>query len=234
MTALLLTAFDLLLIAISLLIFLVGVARLKASWRMGCEEDVDFDLKGLLGYVLNHQKVLQNPLKGMAHLLVFWGFVYALLMGILPQFGVRLPSSVAGALSLFSDLLGLALFCGLLFFLLRRINSDSQAGPKRVIAPVILLLVMVLSGFLAEGTQAFHYGYPVAMACPPGRSAGPGYAVFPPVHADHDPRPFFCFTGLYCDFTLLLHAPSDFRKPQRGVPAKTAPGCAAQSGSSKR
>ena len=152
-TVLLLTAFDPLLIAISLVIFLVGVAQLKASWRMGREEDVDFDLKGLLGYVLNHQKVLQNPLKGMAHLLVFWGFIYALLMGILPQFGVRLPSSVAGVLSLLSDLLGLALFCGLLFFLLRRIKNHTGAGPKRVIVPVILLLVVVLSGFLAEGTR---------------------------------------------------------------------------------
>ena len=147
----LLTAFDLLLIGISLVLFLVGLERLKASWRMGREEDVDCDLKNLFRYVLNHQKILQNPLKGMAHLLVFWGFIYALFMGILPQLGVRFSSSVAGVLSLLSDFFGLALLWGLLFFLIRRINRHT--GPKGVMAPVTLLLVMVLSGFMAEGAR---------------------------------------------------------------------------------
>jgi heterodisulfide reductase subunit C/nitrate reductase gamma subunit len=166
--ALLLTAFDLLLMVVSLVIFLVGLERLKASWRMGREEDVNCDLKGLFGYVLNHQKILLNPLKGIVHLLVFWGFIYALVMGILPQLGVRLPSSVAGVLSLLSDLLGLALLWGLLFFLLRRINSDTEAGPKRVMAPVILLLVMVLSGFLAEGTRLSIMDFPWHWPTPVG------------------------------------------------------------------
>ncbi len=149
----LLTAFDLLLIAISLIVFLVGLEKLRASWRVGRKEDVKCDLKGLFSYLLGHQKILQNPPKGVAHLLVFWGFIFAFLMGILPQFGISLPSPVAGILSFLSDFFGLVLLWGLVVFLLRRISSDPQTGPKRVIFPMILLVIMVLSGFLAEGTR---------------------------------------------------------------------------------
>ncbi len=147
----LLTAFDLLLMGISLVIFLTGMAKLKRSWRMGRTEDCDRDLKGLFVYLLGHRKILQNPPKGMAHMLVFWGFLFSLLMGILPQFGVSLPPFPAGLLSLLSDLSGLALLLGLVYFLIRRLKSDAPTG--RVLLPVMLLLVMVLSGFLAEGVR---------------------------------------------------------------------------------
>ena len=150
---LLLAAFDLLFISISLVVFLAGLAKLRVSWRVGRKEDCDRDLKGLLGYLLGHRKILQNPQTGMAHLLVFWGFFFSLLMGILPQFGLSLPPLFSGFLSLLSDLLGVALFFGLLYFLTRRIKSGTQTGPTGVILPVALLLVMVLSGFLAEGTR---------------------------------------------------------------------------------
>ena len=149
----LLTAFDLLLIGISLVVFLTGLEKLKRSWRMGRKEECDRDLKGFLGYLLGHWKILQRPGAGIAHLALFWGLLYSLFMGILPQFGLLLPPLFAGLLSLMSDLVGVGLLLGLLYFLLRRIRSDALSGPKRVILPMALLLAIVLSGFLAEGTR---------------------------------------------------------------------------------
>ncbi len=147
----LLTAFDLLLMGISLVIFLTGMAKLRRSWRIGREEECRRDLKGFFTYLLGHRKILRNPVNGAAHLVVFWGVLFSLFMGILPQFGVILPPLPAGLLSLLSDLLGLALLLGLVYFLIRRLKS--HAATVRVLLPVMLLLVMVLSGFLAEGTR---------------------------------------------------------------------------------
>ena len=164
----LLTAFDLLLIGISLMVFLAGLEKLKRSWRMGRKEACRRDLKGFLGYLLGHGKILQNPRTGMAHLLVFWGFLFSLLMGILPQFGLSLPLLFAGCLSLLSDLVGAGLLLGLLYFLTRRIKSDARTGPRRVILPVALLLVIVLSGLLAEGTRLSIMETPLAWRTPIG------------------------------------------------------------------
>ena len=108
----LLTGFDLPLIAASLVIFLVGLERLRATWRRGREDLCGGDLKGLLRYLLGHRKILERPTTGVAHLLVFWGVLYAFLMGILSQFGLSLPTIPAGILSLLSDVTGAGAFGG--------------------------------------------------------------------------------------------------------------------------
>ena len=149
----LLTGFDILLIAVSLVVFLVGLERLCSSWRMGRDEACTHDLKGLVGYLLGHRKILQRPTTGVAHLLVFWGFFYSFLMGILPQFGFVFPSVVAGILSLLSDVTGLGLLAGLVCLLVRRLKNGLEKGPRGIIPAVLLLMVMAFSGFLAEGTR---------------------------------------------------------------------------------
>ncbi len=164
----LLTGFDILLMAASLVFFLVGLERLRTTWRMGRYEACDRDLTGLIGYLLGHRKILQRPLTGAAHLLVFWGFFYSLLMGLLPQFGFSLPVIPAGILSLFSDVAGLFLLAGLAYLLGRRVKLGKENGPKRMVLPVLLLLVMGVSGFLAEGTRLSILGSPWEWRTPLG------------------------------------------------------------------
>ena len=168
----LLTGFDILLIAVSLVVFLVGLERLCSSWRMGRDEACTHDLKGLMGYLLGHRKILQRPFTGLAHLLVFWGFVYSFIMGILPQFGLTLPTILAGILSMLSDVTGLALLAGLTYLFLRRLTLGLEKGPKGVMVPVILLLVMAVSGFLAEGTRLAILGSPWEWKTPLGGLLG--------------------------------------------------------------
>ena len=148
-----LTSFDLLLIGIAILVMSAGLARLRSSWRMGQEEDRPGDWKGLLAYLLGHKKVLENRHAGTAHILLFWGVTIPLIIAILAQFSFAMPPVLARFFSFMSDILGIALFAGILFFLVRRFQSGGPEAPKRVLLPLVVLLIIVLSGFFAEGTR---------------------------------------------------------------------------------
>ena len=148
-----LTAFDLLLIGIAIIIMSVGLTKRWSAWRMGQDEDRTGDWVGLIGYILGHKKILENRYAGVAHLILFWGFVIPLLIVILAQFRFTMPLMFARVLSLIGDILGIAMLAGVVFFLIRRIQSSVPEAPKRTIFPMVVLLIILLSGFLAEGTR---------------------------------------------------------------------------------
>jgi Fe-S oxidoreductase/nitrate reductase gamma subunit len=146
------TAFDALLIAVAILIMLVGFSKRRRLWRIGRREDRVGDWKGLLAYLLGHREIMKRK-SGMAHLLLFWAVVIPLVVVVLIQFDPVFPAVLAQALSVFLDITGLALFFGAAFFLIRRIGSDPAKGPSAAMLPLIVLLVVVISGFLAEGIR---------------------------------------------------------------------------------
>lgn len=90
---------------------------------------------------------------GPAHLFLFWGFVLPLIVIILAQFNFSMPRPVAQCISLFLDLLGAALLAGTLWFLFRRINHPDFPISFRTAIPLVLLLIILITGFLAEGTR---------------------------------------------------------------------------------
>ncbi len=175
----LLTAFDLLLIGIAITIMLVGLSRRCSSWRNGRAEDRPGDWAGLIGYLFGHKKILKNRNAGIAHLILFWGFVIPLLIIILAQFGFTVPLIPARFLSLLTDILGIALLVGALFFLARRIKSRDPGAPKRTIFPLFILLIILITGFLAEGTRLsivhpnFSWSTPVGWLLSIGLPASP-------------------------------------------------------------
>jgi Fe-S oxidoreductase/nitrate reductase gamma subunit len=120
---------------------------------MGQNESRAGDLFGLMGYLLRHKKILRNRNAGITHLILFWGLITPLLVVILAQFDFTIPQIPAKLLSLFMDILGIAILAGTLFFLIRRIKSTGPEVPQRAILPLIVLLVILLTGFLAEGTR---------------------------------------------------------------------------------
>jgi Fe-S oxidoreductase len=140
----LISAFDLLLIALAFILMFVGFSRRWSVWRMGREENRSGDWPGLFIYLLGHKKILKNPRPGRAHLMLFWGFTVPLIVIILAQFGFTIPIIPARLLSLLADLLGIALLAGTLFFLFRR---------KASLFPLLLFFVILLTGFAAEGTR---------------------------------------------------------------------------------
>jgi len=149
----LLTAFDLLLIAIAILIMATGFRKRWTAVQLGRPERLARDPLGLIKYLFGHDKIMQNRKAGWAHLLVFFGFFIPLVVIILSQFDFVMPVPVARLLSLLTELLGLAMLVGLVYFLLRRFGVAEPRAPKRTIFPVMVLLFIIVTGFLAEGTR---------------------------------------------------------------------------------
>ena len=147
------TAFDPLLIAAAFLIMLVGFARRWSSWRIGRGERRSGDLAGLMRYLLGHKRILRNPYTGTAHLMLFWGLAIPVLIVVLAQFRFAMPDILAKILSLLLDLLGTAMFVGTLFFLARRIEFRAPGTPKRTLFPLVVLSVILLTGFFSSGAR---------------------------------------------------------------------------------
>jgi Fe-S oxidoreductase/nitrate reductase gamma subunit len=153
----LLTAFDPLLIGVAILLFLIGLVSLRSSWRVGQPEawtrDRAGDWKGLLLYLLGHRKILENRAAGIAHLTLFWGIFFYLIVAILAQFAWVIPPFLARIFSFVGDVLGISMLAGLTYFLIRRVGSRGPESLKKVVLPVATLLLIVLSGFFAEAAR---------------------------------------------------------------------------------
>ncbi len=148
-----LTSFDLLLAAITGFILSLGVARRLAIIRAGKEEKAAKHLFGFLGYLIGHARIRQRRYLGIAHHLIFSGFLVTLIVVILAQIGLTLPLLPARLLSLMTDVLGTAMVLGILFLLVRRLITSEPWAPKRTVFPMVLLLAIALTGFLAEGVR---------------------------------------------------------------------------------
>ncbi len=149
----LLTSFDLLLIAVAVVILTVGLARRWTLWREKKPAGISGDWKGMMTSVLAHRDILKRPGVGGAHLGAFWGVMIPLTVIILAQFGFVIPHAPANLLSLVQDLAGLALLIGTVMLLTRRIGRTDAGGPSGTLLPMVLLLVILVSGYLAAGAR---------------------------------------------------------------------------------
>ena len=145
--------FDILLSTAALVIMLAGFGGLWARCRRGRAEEARGSLGDMLAYLLGQGRILRRPGRGAAHLLAFWGVVVPLALVIFAQFSPALPAGLAAVLSVLTDLLGLALLAGVLFFLLRSRGGQQPRYPQGSLLPALLLLFIALSGFLAEGSR---------------------------------------------------------------------------------
>ena len=148
-----LTAFDLLLIAIAIVIMAAGFRKRWVVVKSGRPEKLSRDPQGLIRYLFGHHKILQNPKAGWAHICVFFGFLVPLTIIILSQIDFALPVAIARLLSLITEFLGLAMLGGIIYFLKRRMGAAEPLAPKKTYLPVILLLFIIVTGFLAEGMR---------------------------------------------------------------------------------
>jgi len=151
------TAFDILLIGAVILIMLAGFAWRRMLWRKGREENRSGDLTGLAGYLIGQQLILKRRFAGVAHLFLFWGIVVFLLVIILAQFPMIIPATAARILSLGLEILGAVMLAGIIFFIIRRrqfkyISAD-KISPQKVLFPIIILMIILITGFLAAGTR---------------------------------------------------------------------------------
>ncbi|MFK5954592.1 MAG: 4Fe-4S dicluster domain-containing protein [Desulfobacterium sp.] len=130
--------------------------------------------------VLKHKEILKRPTVGAAHMAVFWGFVLPMFIIFLSQFGFSIPTIPARLLSLLQEVAGVAMLIGTVYLLKCRIQAGSQShdkdrieavgaeAPKRTIFPMAILVVVLVSGFLAESSRLSITGNSTAWASPMG------------------------------------------------------------------
>jgi Fe-S oxidoreductase/nitrate reductase gamma subunit len=145
------TAFDILLIIVTAFVMLAGLYRRWCLQRT-TNEHVSANWSALIGYLAAHGKIGQRQPVGIMHLFLVWGFALFVIAVILAQFDLTLQPSLATAFSLLLDIAGLAMLVATLYFLIRRLSAKDTT-PRRAILPIIVLLVIVLSGFWAEGAR---------------------------------------------------------------------------------
>ncbi len=148
-----LTTLDIFFIVIALMVLVKGLSGRRSAWRAGRKENRTGDWSGFFQYLLGEGEILRNRKNGISHLILFWGLLVPLIVIILAQFPFHLPPLPARLLSLLEDILGIGLLAGILYFLVKRIRSTDTRGPKRSLLPLSILLLILITGFLAEGAR---------------------------------------------------------------------------------
>ncbi len=120
---------------------------------MGQAEVRTGDLWGVITYLLRHKKILRNRSVGVFHFFLFWGFAVHLILIIAAQLGFTITSVPANILSFVADTLGGFMLLGTLFFLARRLKATGDKTRKGLLVPLVVLLVILLASFFAEGTR---------------------------------------------------------------------------------
>jgi len=115
---------------------------------------------GVLGYLTFHRQLLRDRFAGVAHILLFYGFVVLFIGTCLVFLEHDTPlhffyGRFYLAASLVIDLGGLAFLAGLSMFLYRRLFGNSRRILRRayVAALLWLLLAIGLTGFVLEGAR---------------------------------------------------------------------------------
>ncbi len=151
----------LLILFTALIGFAINARRLWRYLSIG-RPDKRFDnpgrrLKNVLTIALGQTKLLRDPLAGIVHFLIFWGFVVLLLAvleaigeGLVPDFSFSFLGPVYGPIVLTIDILGLFVTIAVLIALYRRVINtprrlqvESHSKFDAVLILVWILLIML-------------------------------------------------------------------------------------------
>ena len=145
--------FDILLLLIALLIMLLGWISRIFLFRKGRPESCQGSFQAVIFYLLYHKKILKRFWAGLNHYFFILGVLVPLCLIIMSQFGFNVRASNAVILSILTDLLGLTMISGVIFFLARWVKREPSERPEKVFFPLIVITLIVFSGFLAEATR---------------------------------------------------------------------------------
>lgn len=159
------TGFAVYLVTVVVLATLVyGFYRRYRLWRLGGRDD-RFDhiwerVGSVLIYGLGQGRIIKEPLAGIMHSLVLWGFLVlllgTLLVAVHEDLKIRLlEGNFYLWYSLFLDLFGLLVLGGVLVAAWRRYvqRPDTLDNTPDDAAALILISVIVVSGFAVEGAR---------------------------------------------------------------------------------
>jgi Fe-S oxidoreductase len=157
-------------LVVALLGFAFNVGRLVLYLRLGKpEQRTDHSwsrLKNVLLVAFGQSKLLREPIAGLMHFFIFWGFIVLLAAvlesiceGVVPGFSFAFLGPLYGPLLFLEDLFGLIVVVAVLFALYRRhILRPKRLGGDHVStadATIILLLILfiMITMFGQNGSQ---------------------------------------------------------------------------------
>ena len=178
-------ASELLLLVLAVVVMAVGLAR---RWQLPSQKRTTkraADWTHWLSVVFGQKRMIDRPVLALAHLGLVGGFIVFILIVVLAQAPLTLSAPAAKVVSLLLDVTGLLMLAATLFLFFRRISRLRQQkdlmSPKRTLLPMGILLVILLSGFLAEGARLNLAPPQSAWAAPVGflfSQVLPGSALF--------------------------------------------------------
>ncbi|TLY27173.1 MAG: (Fe-S)-binding protein, partial [Ignavibacteria bacterium] len=153
------TGFFLVILLFSFSFFFFNTLRLIRYLRIGKPETRAGRplerLKQVLTLAFGHSKLFREPLAGLMHFFIFWGFVVLVFAivetigeGLRPGFTLSLLGPLYGPLAFLEDVLGLLVILSAVVALLRRYVTKPPrldvSGHSRLDATIILLLILLI------------------------------------------------------------------------------------------
>jgi nitrate reductase gamma subunit len=148
-----LTSLDLFVLSLAIAIMCLGFSRIFAAIRSGRHEKCEKRRGFLIAYLFNHKTILRKPFAGILHLVVFWGFLLPLIVIIVAQTPLILSASLSSVISVLLDIIGILFLSAAIIFFIRRTISKETSGPKQSLLPLLVLIIILITGFLAEGIR---------------------------------------------------------------------------------
>jgi Fe-S oxidoreductase/nitrate reductase gamma subunit len=148
-----LTSLDLLLLSLAIVIMGIGFLRIFCIIRSGRPEKCLKARGFLVAYLLNHKTILRKPFAGTLHMVVFWGCVLPIIIIILAQTRLIMPGLLSSIISVLLDIMGILFLAAAIIFFVRRLISRDTLGPKQSLLPLLILIIILITGFLVEGIR---------------------------------------------------------------------------------
>lgn len=159
---------DILLFIIAVVIMFAGFFSRISVWRTGRPESCTGSFSALISYLFGHKKIRRKSRAGRSHIALFAGLLVPFLLVLIAQAGFRIHTAGAVFLSLLTDLLGLAIMAGGIFFIARWYRREPSERSGKVLFSLLLLILIVITGFLAEGARLSIMEQKGAWASPAG------------------------------------------------------------------
>jgi Fe-S oxidoreductase len=213
-----LTLFDPILIAAALLVFFLGMNRLKKLRKSGRTESVSTDIIRLLTDIFTHKRIIERPVAGFFHLVLFYGFCLFLLVTLIGQTGLILPLFLSQILSFLLDMTGILMLGSTFFFIYRFVSGPGDDKNFSKLVMTILVAGIIVTGFLAAGCRISLAGSGFTFTSPVGWV----FSLLPmktPVLMQAMIRLHFFFVLLFFSlipFTFMRHIPMGIKNIYAG------------------
>lgn len=150
-------ALEILMIVVAVGVMAIGMSRRWQSPAYKRSDLCSADWPAMVAKVFGQQRLLVRPVVGLAHICLVWGFVIYILIVILAQTPIKFSTPAANIISLLLDIIGLLMLASTLFLIIRRVTriktKRDLRPPKQTLLPMVLLFIILLSGFFSEGAR---------------------------------------------------------------------------------